>query len=67
MNVSTKQSEAALSCQECHMVIPPDVALTAEGADLVDYHCGADCYQSFIAKARSESINDAMILASPLL
>lgn len=67
MNVTKYKSDAALSCLECHTVIPPEVALTPEGADLVDYHCGPDCYQSFVAKARSEAITDAMILASPLL
>lgn len=67
MRTDTHRSDSALSCQQCHADIPPEVALTPEGADLVDFHCGADCYQSFVAQVRSESIKDAMILASPLL
>jgi len=67
MRTDTYQADTALSCQQCHTDIPADVVLSPEGADLVGFHCGSDCYQSFINEVKSESIRDAMILASPLL
>jgi len=67
MRTDTHRNDPSLSCQQCHIDIPADVVLSSEGADLVGFHCGTDCYQSFIAQVKSESINDAMILASPLL
>ena len=66
-NTDRPDTHTALSCQQCHAEIPVDVVLSTEGADLVGFHCGPGCYQSFVAQVRSEAISDAMVLASPLL
>jgi|GEM_PF-6588358 len=67
MRVENSRADPGLSCQQCHADIPADVALSPEGADLIGFHCGTGCYESFVAQVKSESISDAMILASPLL
>lgn len=67
MRTFNQQANPALSCRQCQTDIPPEVALTPEGAELIDFYCGTDCYQSFVAKTRTDSITDAMILAAPLV
>jgi hypothetical protein len=67
MRTTTPPTNRSLSGQQCHDEIPPSVALSPEGADLVDFHCGTGCYESFVAQVRTESIKDAMILAAPLM
>ena len=67
MKTTTAPTNPSLSCKQCHDEIPPSVALSPEGAELVDFHCGTDCYESFVAQVKNESIKDAMILAAPLM
>lgn len=43
-----------VSCAACLKDIPPDLALSSEGPDYVQYFCGLDCLGQWQDKSRKD-------------
>lgn len=54
---TNEPAPGCISCCKCCREIPLDAALTAEGAEYVEYFCGLECYQQFLMLAAERERN----------
>lgn len=49
--------EQQIACSVCRKEIPLSAAFTPQGEDYIEYFCGLECYEQFVA-AQSPSGNE---------
>jgi len=53
--MDTNDTITTISCCVCCKEIPLDAAFTPEGAEYIEHFCGLECYERFLARAKSET------------
>ncbi len=44
-----------VACSICRKEIPLSSALTPQGAEYIEYFCGIECYQEFVAEHKASA------------